>query len=90
MAAFQALVPEDLKTTQIPKSWADVELAVSTVQVRWEAKTKESPTARTRHRIRKMCVGLHNHSAALDMLPTSNEYVSLIAGAVTMIIKVSY
>jgi len=88
MKEFQDLVPEELRSTEMPKSWSDVELAVSTVQAEWEIKTKESHGARARHWVRKMCTGLHNHSAVLNMLPTNNEYVSLISGAVVMIIKV--
>ncbi len=88
MKAFQALVPEELRSTQLPKSWSDVEQAVSTVQAQWEAKTRGSYSARARDWARKMCTGLHNHSAALKMLPTDNDYVSLVAGAMTMIIKV--
>ncbi|KAL2194965.1 hypothetical protein P885DRAFT_79864 [Corynascus similis CBS 632.67] len=89
MKEFQDLVPEELRSTEMPKSWSDVELAVSTVQAEWEIKTKESYGARARHWVRKMCTGLHNHSAVLNMLPTNNEYVSLISGAVVMIIKAS-
>lgn len=88
MKRFQSLVPVELRTTEIPKSWLDVKLAISTVQAQWEAKSKESHAARARHWVRKMCTGLNNHSAALEMLPRQNDYVSLVAGAVTMIIKV--
>lgn len=35
-----------------------------------------------------MCNGMNNHATALKMLPTESEYVSIIGGAVAMIIKV--
>lgn len=89
MRSFQALVPEELAgTTTVPKSWSDVEHAVSTVQAKWDTKIKDSRVGRTKQWIRKMCNGLHDHSAALSMLPKDSEYVSLVGGAVVMIIKV--
>lgn len=88
MKSFQGLVPEELRTAPMPTSWSEVELAVSTVQAQWDAKNKDSQMARTKQWIRKMCNGLNNHSTALEMLPKESEYVSLIGGAVSMIIKV--
>lgn len=88
MQAFQDLVPSQLRTTIIPRSWADVETAVTEVQQQWGAKNKESYFGKATLWVRKMCNGMHNHSMALKMLPAESEYVSLFAGAVSMIIKV--
>lgn len=89
MQSFQALIPEELRTTIIPTSWSDVETAVSTVQKHWELQSQEKMTSQAKEWFRKMCNGLHSHKALLDLLPKESEYVSVIAGAVTMIIKVS-
>lgn len=89
MKDFQALIPDELKTTIIPTSWSDVETAVSTVQDHWESRSQGNKTSKAKEWFRKMCNGLHNHKALLDLLPKESEYVSVIAGAVTMIIKVS-
>ncbi|KAJ0124393.1 hypothetical protein J7T55_005731 [Diaporthe amygdali] len=89
MRAFQSLVPEELRTTAIPASWSDVDTAVSTVQEHWESQSQGSKTSQAKKWFRKMCNGLHNHRAALDLLPKESEYVSVIAGAVTLIIKAS-
>ncbi len=88
MKEFQDLVPADMKSSSLPTSWDDVEAAVATVQARWETKGKDGHVTRAKGWVRKMCNGLHNHSTALKMLPSESEYVSLVAGAVTMIIKV--
>ncbi|KAG8170223.1 hypothetical protein KVR01_000968 [Diaporthe batatas] len=88
MQAFQALVPEELGVTVIPASWSDVELAVSAVQEHWESQSLNR-SSRAREWLRKMCNGLNNHKAVLDLLPKESEYVSVIAGAVVMIIKAS-
>ncbi|KAL1854413.1 hypothetical protein Daus18300_011432 [Diaporthe australafricana] len=87
--SFQSLIPEELRTTTIPTSWSDVETAVSTVQKHWESQAQGSKTSKAGEWFRKMCNGLHNHKALLDLLPKESEYVSVIAGAVTMIIKAS-
>lgn len=90
MKIFQALVPQEsnAKATIIPKSWSDVEHAVSAVRAKLDSKVKDSQAARAKQWIRKMCSGLNDHSAALNMLPKDSEYVSLVGGAVIMIMKV--
>lgn len=88
--SFQALIPEELMTTTIPTSWSDVETAVLTVQKNWESQSQGNKTSQAKEWFRKMCNGLHSHKALLDLLPKESEYVSVIAGAVTMIIKVSW
>lgn len=88
MKSFQNLFSERLQTAFSPRSWAEVDLAVSKVQAQWDLK-KKTHAGRAKEWIRKMCNGMNNHSTALKMLPSDSEYVSLVAGAVTMIIKAS-
>lgn len=89
MQSFQDLIPQELKTTIIPKAWSDVETAVLTVQEYWESQAQGNKTSQAKRWFRKMCNGLHSHKTLLDLLPKESEYVSVVAGAVTMIIKVS-
>lgn len=88
MQGFQALVPSHLSKGPLPTSWEDVEHVVSSIQAQWATKHKESNVERAKDWVRKMCNGLNNHSTALKMLPSETEWVSVIAGSVSMIIKV--
>ncbi|KAI9163967.1 hypothetical protein HJFPF1_05602 [Paramyrothecium foliicola] len=87
MKKFQEVVPNSLKTTELPRSWDDVWSVANEAQSLLEAKAKESHAGRAKSWIRKMCNGMNNHSMALKMLPSESEYVSLVAGSVGMIIK---
>ena len=89
MRKFQEFVPEASKITTTAACWADVELAVQDVQSQWNTKVKESHFGRTKQWLRKMCDGLNNHSSAMKLLPSESVYTSLVAGSVTMILKVS-
>lgn len=89
MQSFQSLIPEELRTTVIPRSWSDVDAAISNVQKYWEGQS-QGKTSQAKEWFRKMCNGLHSHKALLDLLPKESEYVSVIAGAINMIIKVSH
>jgi hypothetical protein len=88
MKRFQDLVPGAPRNNELPTSWDEVRSATLEAQAGWEKKLKESRASKAREWIRKMCNGLNNHATALKMLPTETEYVSVIAGAVTMVIKV--
>ena len=88
MKSFQSLIPDHLKMQAVPTSWSDVEAAVTAVQAQWDSKSRETRAARAKTWMRRMCNGMHNHSSALKMLPSESEYVSLVAGSVTMIVKV--
>lgn len=88
MKDFQAYAPNQSLPTQNAWKWTDVMSTVSTVQVQWMREHSESRFSRATSRLRKMCHGLHNHSAILKMVPSENIYVSLISGAVSMLIKV--
>ncbi|KFA70589.1 hypothetical protein S40285_04684 [Stachybotrys chlorohalonatus IBT 40285] len=89
MRKFQDLVPVHLRKGVIPASWTEVDAAIQTVQAEWEAKRDGSRFFRAREWIRKMGNGMNNHATALKMLPTESEYITIIAGAVSMVIKAS-
>lgn len=61
---------------------------VAGVSAKWDAK-EETPSGKVKGWLRKLCSGLNSHSTVLQLLPKDSEYVSIIAGAVTLIIKVS-
>ncbi|KAH8658137.1 hypothetical protein BX600DRAFT_500135 [Xylariales sp. PMI_506] len=89
MRKFQASLPAGPSNSPIPTCWKDVESAVSDVQAQWDAKASSSQAGRVKTKLRKMCEGLHNHSNALKILPSESEYVSVIAGSITMVVKAS-
>lgn len=88
MNKFVRLVP-GTKSSQVPTCWDDVAAAVAEAQSLWEAREKDSRVGRVKELLRKMCNGLNNHATVLKMLPTESEYVSLVAGSVSLIIKVA-
>lgn len=88
MRKFQELVP-GARTNEPSACWDDVMLAATKVQAQWETKAKDSRAGRARELVRKMCNGLNNHATAMKMLPTESEYLSVVGGSVSMIIKVS-
>ncbi|KAF6819055.1 phytanoyl- dioxygenase family protein [Colletotrichum plurivorum] len=87
MKSFQALFPGQAAQDVRPTSWEDVQHAVSNVQKQWETRQKDSTTGRIRDGFRRMCNTFNNHSTALKMLPSETEWVSVIAGSVSIIIK---
>ncbi|KPM38460.1 hypothetical protein AK830_g8093 [Neonectria ditissima] len=89
MGKFQDLVPGQLKTDGSPTSWEDIWSAATEAQTQWETRAKETRVGQVKHWVRRMCNGMNNHSTALKMLPSESEYVSLVAGSVSMIIKAS-
>ncbi|KAH7322622.1 hypothetical protein B0I35DRAFT_476554 [Stachybotrys elegans] len=89
MAKFQEHVPAHMRRTAAPSSWEDVEQTIQAVQDEWEAKREASHFFRAKEWLRKVTIGINNHATALKMLPSESEYVSLVSGAVSMIIKAS-
>ena len=86
MKKFRALTAGS-KGTEVT-CWDDVASAAAVALSQWEAKAKDSRVGRVKEWVRKMCNGMNNHATALKMLPSESEYVSLVAGSVSMIIKV--
>lgn len=89
MTKFKSLVPSHLQTNEEISTWDQVETIVSAVQAQWDAKGKRGLVDRAKGHFRRMCQGLNNHAGVLKMIPSENNYTSLIVGSVTMIIKVS-
>lgn len=89
MEKFKSLIPSHLRTDEEITTWEQVEAITSAVQFQWEAKSKESVVGRAKALFRRMCQGLNNHAGVLEMIPSQNNYTSLIVGSITMIIKVS-
>lgn len=88
MKSFQKLVPGSSTANSLPTSWGEVEKAVQEVQAQWETRKKETHIGKAKSCLRRMCNGLSNHSTILQLIPSESVYTSLIAGSVTMIIKV--
>ncbi|SPO04178.1 uncharacterized protein DNG_06861 [Cephalotrichum gorgonifer] len=88
MRKFQSFVT-GARGNEVPTCWDDVMSAAAEAQSQWETTGKESRIGRVKGWVQKMCNGLNNHATALQMLPSQSEYVSIIAGAVTLIIKAS-
>lgn len=87
MRKFQDLVP-GAKTNEVPTCWDDVVSAATKVQDQWDAKARGSRAGRAKELVLKMCNGMNNHATALKMIPTESEYLSVVGGSVSMIIKV--
>lgn len=88
MKEFQKYTPDHALPKDQPWHWKDVESAVGMLRAQWAHRSKESHVSQTMEWLRKMCRGLHNHSTLLKMIPSENNYTSLICGAVTMVVKV--
>lgn len=55
----------------------------------WEAKRLTGKRGKAKSYFHRLCATLDSHSNMLDVVPRSNEYVSLFAGTLTTIIKAS-
>ncbi|KAI1740429.1 hypothetical protein F4680DRAFT_419428 [Xylaria scruposa] len=86
---FHECLPAHLKFAALPKSWSEVELAISDVQKQWDSRNTDTRIGRANGWVRRMCNGLNNHATALKLLPAESEYTSLISGAITMFMKAS-
>ncbi|KAI0437533.1 hypothetical protein F4803DRAFT_538430 [Xylaria telfairii] len=86
---FHEFVPNHLKSAPLPKSWSEVELAISSVQKGWDSRNSGSRVGQVNAWVRRMCNGLNNHATVLKLLPAESEYTSLISGAITMFMKAS-
>ncbi|KAH8894174.1 hypothetical protein GQ53DRAFT_839826 [Thozetella sp. PMI_491] len=89
MKNFRSLSQKHTEQALLPTSWEDVNLVISEIQAKWDTKNQESRMTRIKSGFRKLCDGIRNHSAALEMLPSESEYVSVISGCISMILKAS-
>lgn len=71
----------------LPKTWSEVEIAISSVQSESNSRSTETRIGRASAWVRRMCNGLNNHATVLKLLPTESEYTSLISGSITLFIK---
>ena len=78
-------VPEAGRTS----SWSleDVQAAVNEAKQTWEEK-KRIFAGKPQRKYHDVMCNLDAHSGILKILPQSNTYVSVVAGAVTTIVKV--
>lgn len=83
-------VLESFQEVGTDSSWSDddVHSAVTNAQEAYEPKERLSPDnpRKTYHVV--MC-NLDSHSVVLSMIPKGNVYVSLVAGAIAALVKVS-
>ena len=70
-------------------SLTDVQTAVSDAKLTWEKK-KRFWGGKAQQKYHDVMCNLDAHSGVLNMLPQSNTYVSVVAGAVTTIVKVRH
>ena len=90
MRTFQASLgaKETGKPNASIASWDDVRKVVEGMQFRWEQKQQDGKFRKALKGLRKFGNTVQNHSSALKMLPTNNEYVSLFCGALVTVLKV--
>ncbi|KAI0186131.1 hypothetical protein EV127DRAFT_472894 [Xylaria flabelliformis] len=86
---FHKYLPNHLKLAALPKSWSEVELAMSDVEKQWDSRNTDTRIGQANGWVRRMCNGLNNHATVLKLLPAESEYTSLISGAITMFMKAS-
>lgn len=71
------------------ESWQDVASVVDKVIARLERKQEKSRFRRATKHLRTFCSTVKAHSTALKMIPSTNEYVSVLYGALATVIQVS-
>lgn len=62
--------------------------AVSVAQVSWKNKRENTKTGQAKEVYSKVVRSLYGHRDLFAMIPSSDKYVSLVAGSLTAIIKV--
>ena len=70
-------------------SLTDVQAAVTNAKQTWENK-KRWFGGKSQKKYHDVMCNMNAHSGILGMLPQSNTYVSVVAGAVTTIVKVGH
>jgi hypothetical protein len=76
----------------VPKfeSWEDVIAVVEKTRENLERKQNKGKFRNATKHLRSFCNGIKHHSTALKLLPTSNQYVSVLYGALATAIQVVY
>ncbi|OJD32544.1 phytanoyl-dioxygenase family protein [Diplodia corticola] len=87
---FENYIPKDLVASGSSiTSLKDFSRMAEMVKMKWETRSQSSKFAKSREYLRKMATTVDNHSNALKLLPSSNDYASIFCGALTMVIKAS-
>ncbi|KAL8686706.1 MAG: hypothetical protein Q9224_005363, partial [Gallowayella concinna] len=73
---------------QASQSFQDVANAVSAAEKQWKEK-KRAGFAKAQQYFHDFCSTMHAHSALLELLPKSSEYVSIFCGSLNALIKAS-
>ncbi|KAF4536168.1 Phytanoyl-dioxygenase family protein [Lasiodiplodia theobromae] len=91
LESFGQTVSKDQKNTLAVKisSWQDVKATIERVQASWEQKRDNSKFRRGAEYLRSICNTIDSHSAVLEMLPSSNDYASVLCGGLTTVVKAS-
>lgn len=66
----------------------DFSRILETVKSNWETRSQSNKFAKAREYLRKVGSTIDNHSNALKILPSSNDYASIFCGALAVVIKV--
>ncbi|KAG8525528.1 uncharacterized protein KY384_009172 [Bacidia gigantensis] len=67
----------------------DVILVVRKIEENWQQEKAKGKFGRLKISFRKVCSGLGSHSAMLDVLPSSSQYVSVFCGSLQTLIQAS-
>jgi hypothetical protein len=88
MQEFRLAVPEACDRIGRSCTISDVQRIIAQVQEQWDKKDTTNKFGRAKALFHKICNGIHNHSAALKLIPSENNYVSVLSGAINMIVMV--
>lgn len=89
MNKFQEVASNHSENKSFPRNWDEVKATVAEVEAQWDQRHRDTRTGRAKDYLRKMGNAMNNHSSALKMLPSEDNYMSVISGSVSMIIKAS-
>jgi hypothetical protein len=70
------------------ETWEDVIAVVEKTRENLERKQNKGKFRQATKHLRSFCNGIKHHSTALKLLPTSNQYVSVLYGALATVIQV--
>lgn len=89
---FQRQLQEELRLPLQDKSPSLLTLleAIELAQRSWQAAREETKFGRVKSIFAKVARSMEDHSQILKVLPYTDEYVSLIIGSMTCIVKVSH
>ncbi|KAH7045279.1 hypothetical protein B0J12DRAFT_787205 [Macrophomina phaseolina] len=88
---FHSHLPPDIQNevTNTPRSFQAVINASEKLRSSWETRSETNKFAKARMYMRKVGTAISNHSNFLKILPSSNDYMSVFCGALTVLITAS-